>query len=144
MAINAHLVQATSCTIGSTTFTEIQYHAPRPVGSGPSGAVVSPRFVANTVLPVGVTPHNLSYEVEICVDADYASIFALASVTAPGTLLAPCTVTEKAADGKTRLITYNQAYFQSCDPIKIEAKAEHQYFAIHVLCLAAPTIATWA
>lgn len=141
---NAKIIQATSCTIGSTTFTEIQYHAPRPIGTGPSGAVVSPRYVANTVLPVGVTPHHLAYEVQICVDADYKDIFELTSVTAPGTLLTACTVTEKAADGKTRTVTYNQAYFQSCEPIKVEAEAEHQFFTINILCLAAPSIADWA
>ena len=141
---NAKIIQATSCLIGATTFTEIQYHAPRPVGSGPSGAVVSPRHVANTVLPVGVTPHHLSWEVKIGVDADYKDIFALTSVTAPGTALAACTVTEKAADGKTRTVTYNSPYFMSCDPIKVEAEAEHQLFEITVLCLAAPTFGSWA
>jgi len=141
---NAKLLQATSCTIGSKTFTEIQYHAPRPVGSGPSGNIVSPREVPNTVLPVGVTPHHLSFEVEICVDADYSDIFSLTSVTAPGTLLSACTVTEKAVYGKTRTVTYNQAYFQRCEPVKIEAEAEHQFFTIHILCLEAPTFASWS
>ena len=119
MSSNKHLDQATSCTIGSTTFTEIQYHSPQFVGSGPSGALVTERYVANTALPVGVTAHHIKYVDEICVDADYASIFSLTSVTAPGTVLAACTVTERSSDGKTRTVTLNQAYIQSINPIKI-------------------------
>lgn len=144
---NTTVIQATICTIGTVTFTEIQYVAYRPVGSGPGGTVVSPRFVANTVLPIGVTAHHLSYEVEICVDADAAAMLALTSVTAPGTLLSALTATESgvtAGAAKTRIVTFNSPYFQSAQPIKIEAEAEHQSFTITVLCLAAPSFAAWA
>ena len=65
---------------------------------------------------------------QICVDSDYKDILSLTSVTSPGTAVNPVTVTEKAASGKTRTVTYNSAYFQSCEPIKIENEAEHQYF----------------
>ena len=141
---NNYIVQVTSCTIGTKTFSEIQYHAHRPVGTGSGGVTVSPRFVANTVLPVGVTPHHIYYEVQICVDSDYKDVLSLTSVTSPGTAVNPVTVTEKAASGKTRTVTYNSAYFQSCEPIKIENEAEHQYFVINLLCLAAPNFGDWA
>ena len=144
--VNTTVIQATTATIGATTFTEIQYVAYRPVGSGPSGAVVSPRFVANTVLPVGVTAHHLSYEVEICVDADDSAIFALTSVTAPGTVLSAFTVAESgvlSGTAKTRTVTFNSSYFQSASPTKVEAEAEHQSFTITVLCLAAPQFGSW-
>jgi hypothetical protein len=62
--------QATACAIGSVTFTELVYYGYRPGGSGPGGVAVSPRYVANTTLPVGVTLHHLCYEVEVALDAD--------------------------------------------------------------------------
>jgi hypothetical protein len=141
------VIKATTCLIGATTFTEIRYVAYRPVGSGPGGTLVSPRFVANTVLPVGVTAHHLSYEVEICVDADDSAILALTSVTAPGTVLAALTVGESgilSGVAKTRTVTFNSPYFQSAQPTKIEEEAEHQSFIITVLCLAAPGFGAWS
>lgn len=148
MVVNTTVIQATTCTIGNVTFPEIQYVAYRPVGSGPGGTLVSPRFVANTVLPVGITAHHLCYEVEICVDADDAAVLALTSVTAPGTALAALTCVESGVNAgvaKTRTVTFNSPYFQSAQPTKVEAEAEHQVFTITVLCLAAPSFgAGWA
>lgn len=136
--------QATSCTIGSITYPEIMYYAYRPVGSGPGGAIVSPRFVANTVLPIGVTTHHLSYEVEVALDADESAGFYTTNyIPAPGTALSAFTVTELATDGKTRTITFGSAYVMSAQPLKVEEEAEHQPFIVTILCLAAPSFGSW-
>jgi hypothetical protein len=145
MSANKHLIRATSCTIGSKTFTEIHIYAPRPVGTGPNGAFSSPRYVANNKLPVGVTPHHVKYEAKIVVDADYAHIYDLISSSATTAIaINPCTVTELSADNKTRTVTLNNAYLESVEPINIENEAEHQYWTITIFCLAAPTFASWA
>lgn len=140
--------QATSCTIGSITFPEIMYYAYKPVGSGPGGALVSPRFVANTVLPIGVTPHHLSYEVEVAIDADEsAGLYTTNYIPVPGTVLSAFTVTETGlAAGviKTRTVTFASAYIMTAQPLKVEEEAEHQPFVVTILCLVAPSFGAWA
>ena len=140
--------QATACAIGQATFSELVYYGYRPVGSGPGGAAVSPRYVANTTLPIGVTQHHLCYEVEIALDADEAAaLYTSNIIPVPGTAVSPLTVTEKGSVtgvDKTRIITFNSAYFQDTDKLKIEAEAEHQLVVVRFLCLAAPTFGAWA
>jgi hypothetical protein len=140
--------QASACAIGSVTFTELVYYGYRPVGSGPGGAAVSPRYVANTILPVGVTLHHLCYEVEVALDADEAAaLYTSNIIPVPGTSVSPLTVTEKGTVGgveKTRTITFNSSYFQDTDKLKVEAEAEHQLVVIRFLCLAVPSFGAWA
>ena len=140
--------QATTCTIGAITFPEIMYYAYRPVGTGPGGAIVSPRFVANTALPIGVTPHHLSYEVEVALDADESAGFYTTNyIPVPGTVLSAFTVTETgilSGVAKTRTITFGSAYVQSAQPMKVEEEAEHQPFIVTILCLVAPSFGAWA
>ena len=139
--------QATSCTIGSTTFPEIVFYAYRPVGSGPGGNMVSPRFVANTVLPVAVMPHHLHYEVEVCIDADESALWTADYMTVPGTAVSALTVTESgvsAGVAKSRTVTFNSAYVVSSEPVKVEAESEHQLVTVKFLCLAEPSFGSWS
>lgn len=140
--------QATSCTVGSTTFPEIVYYSYRSLGSGPGGALVSPRFVANTVLPVAVTPHHLCYEVELCIDADEAAaLWTTDYVTVPGTAVTPFTVAESgvlSGVAKSRTVTFSSVYVQSMEPVKVEAEAEHQLVTVKFLCLAEPSFGAWS
>jgi len=142
--------QATSCTVGSTTFTdEFVYYAYRPVGSGPGGAIATPRFVANAAWPVAVTPHHIHCEVELCLDADEAAGFYTTDyMTVPGTAVSTLTVTEtgvSAGVSKTRTITFNSVYVMNVpQPMKLENKAEHQLFTVLFLCLAEPSFSDWA
>lgn len=142
--------QATSCVVGGTTYTEIMYYAYRPVGTGPGGTVVSPRYVANTVLPIGVTPHHLSYEVEVAFDADEAAGFYTTNfIPVPGTVITSSGVVinesgVSAGSAVTRAVTFGSAYVMSAQPLKVEEAAEHQPFIVTFLCLVAPTFAAWA
>jgi hypothetical protein len=139
--------QATSCTIGAVTFPEIMYYAYRPVGSGPGGAIVSPRYVANTVLPIGVMPHHLSFEVEVALDADESAGFYTTNyISVPGTVLSAFTVTETglaAGVAKTRTVTFASAYVMNAQALKVEEEAEHQPFVVTILCLVAPAFGAW-
>ena len=140
--------QATTCTIGSTTYPEIMYYAYKPVGLGPGGALVSPRFVANTSLPIGITAHHIHYEVEVALDADEAAGFYTTDfIPTPGTALSTFTVTETgvtSGTAKSRTITFASAYVMSAQPMKVEEEAEHQPFIVTILCLAEPSFAAWA
>lgn len=139
--------QATSCTIGSTTYTELMYYSYRPVGSGPGGNLVSPSFVANTALPVTVMLHHLHFEVEICLQAEESALWTADYMTVPGTKLSTLTVTEdgvSAGVDKSRTITFNSVYLQSVEPIKTEAEAEHKLAVVKFLCLAEPTFGDWS
>lgn len=137
--------QATTCTIGSVTFTEIMYFAYHAVGSGPGGDLVTPRTVANTVAPVAVTPHHVWHELELCIDADEAAaLYTTDYVTVPGTAITTMTVTEKSAAGTSRTITFGTCYVKNMQPTKVEDKAEHQPVVVTLISLAEPSFGAWA
>ena len=108
--------------------------------------MVSPRFVANTVLPVAVTPHHLHYEVEVCIDADESALWTADYMTVPGTAVSALTVSESgvsAGVAKSRTVTFNSAYVVSSEPVKVEAESEHQLVTVKFLCLAEPSFGEW-
>lgn len=140
-------MQATTCTVGAETFTEIAYYAYRPTSD--DGTLVKPRKVANNVLPIGVTPQHIWWEMELGLDADEADAFYTTDyVTVPATLVSTLTVTEtakSAADGstKTRTVTWAPAYVQTVPEMKIVELADQQVFAVRFIILGEPSFGTW-
>lgn len=141
--------QATSCTIGAVTFTEIQYFGYRPIYTGPGGVAVSPKYVANTKPAVDKTEHHVSYTLKIGIDADEVSALYSTGYTTPGTAVTPLTVTESGVlndgtrTGKTRVITFTAAYLQEIAEPRFEEGAEHQIVEVIFLLLAAPSFGAW-
>ena len=140
--------QATTCTIGSTVFPEIMYYAYKPVGSGPGGDLVSPRMVANTVFPIGIIPHHIWYELELCIDADDLAALWTSDAVVSHAVVATVSVTESAITVGTgaivtRTITFSPSYVKNMSPVKVEDKAEHQPFIVTMLYMGEPGFGAW-
>ena len=138
-------VQVTNVLIGAVNVTGVMYAADKPVGSGPGGSFVSPRTVANTILPVGVITHHAWGEIEVAIDEDEkpALYDPSPSPLVPGTLVT-LVVTEKNTAGQTRTVTYGTAYVQSAQGVKLENEAEHQPYVITFINVGTRVVSAWS
>jgi hypothetical protein len=139
----------------TTTLTAIEYFGDRPMGSGPGGDLVSVLTVPNTVTPVGIVGHHAWWELVVGLNEDEYTAFYNTSVS--GSLKAIVmggenspigyfVVTEKSADGKTRILTYQstKTYVAGVGANKLTNESGNYVVEVKLICIGTRTASAWS
>jgi hypothetical protein len=142
-------VKVSSVLIGSVTLTGVMYVAERLVGSGPGGRHLSPRTVANTIMPVGIVGHHKWWEIIVALDEDdRAALFdtAIVAQTTDNPPMIALVVTRKDAGGKTQTVTYQATSYCFVADYggRITNEENNQPYEVTFICIGTRTPSAWA
>ena len=136
------------------TLTAIEYFGDRPMGSGPGGDLLSPLTVPNTVTPVGIIGHHNWWEMVLGLSEDEYTAFYNTSVSdslpaivmdGENSPIGYFVVTERAADGKTRTLTYQsgKTYVAGVGQNKITGEDGRYAVEVKLVCFGTRTPTAW-